>query len=93
MLKAPLSDIRSGILSCLILLFVVILYATGFEKHDILQGFPFFRPVSWLHALWCVWMPGMLAAADPRKKTLPWVPIRCSACCIPSGFGKRPMPL
>lgn len=74
MLKAPLSDIRSGILSCLILLFVVILYATGFEKHDILQGFTFFRPVSWLHALWCVWMLDMLAAADPRKKHCPGFP-------------------
>ena len=72
MLKTPLSDIRKRyifrlIARCVILLFFVILFLTGFEKHDILQGFAFFQKFSWLHVLWVLWMLDMLQQLVPAK--------------------------
>ena len=48
MVKTPLSDIRKRYITrlvgrCFILLFAIALYITGFEKHDVLQGFAFLR--------------------------------------------------
>ena len=56
-MKTPLSPIRKRyifrlVARCLILLFALTLYITGFEKHDILQGFSFFHKFSLLHLLW-----------------------------------------
>ena len=72
MLKVPLSDIRRRYIArlasrCFILLCVFALYLTGFEKHDILQGFSFFEKFSWLHLLWIIWMLDMLSQLYPAK--------------------------
>ena len=72
MLKVPLSDIRKRYIArlvgrCFILLFTFVLFFTGFEKHDILQGFSFFRKLSWLHVLWVIWMLDMLFQLIPAK--------------------------
>ena len=72
MLKVPLSDIRKRYIgrlvarSC-ILVCAVILYFTSFPRHDILQGFDFFRKLSWLHLLWVLWMLDMLQQLIPVK--------------------------
>ena len=72
MLKTPLSDIRKRytvrlVVRCFILIFALFLYFTGFEKHDILQGFAFFHKFSWLHILWGLWMLDMLQQLIPAK--------------------------
>ena len=72
MLKTPISHIRKRyiirlVARCLILLCAVVLYITDFEKHDILQGFDFFRKLSWLHLLWALWMLDMLQQLIPAK--------------------------
>ena len=72
MLKTPLSDIRKRyifrlVCRCVILLCAFILYLTDFEKHDILQGFDFFRKASLLHVLWVLWMLDMLQQLIPAK--------------------------
>ena len=71
-MKIPPSHIRKRyivrlVARCAILLFAVALYVTGFEKHDILQGFAFFHRFSWLHILWCIWMLDMLQQLIPAK--------------------------
>ena len=71
-MKKPLSDIRKRYMARLvgrscILLFAVVLFLTGFEKHDILQGFAFFQKFSWLHLLWVIWMLDMLFQLIPVK--------------------------
>ena len=71
-MKKPLSDIRKRYIARLvgrsfILLFAVALFLTGFEKHDILQGFAFFQKFSWLHVLWVIWMLDMLFQLIPVK--------------------------
>jgi len=71
-LKAPLSDIRKRYIlrlvgRCFILLFAIVLYFTGFEKHDILQGFSFFRRLSWMHVLWVIWVLDMVFQLIPVK--------------------------
>jgi len=72
MVKTPLSDIRKRytarlVVRCLILIFALVLYFTGFEKHDILQGFAFFHKFSPLHILWGLWMLDMLQQLIPAK--------------------------
>ena len=72
MLKTPLSDIRKRYIirlvgRCFILLCAIVLYLTGFEKHDILQGFDFFKKLSWLHVLWVIWLLDMLFQLFPAK--------------------------
>ena len=72
MLKVPVSDLRKRYIArlagrCVILLWVFALYFSGFEKHDILQGFAFFRKLSWLHVLWAIWMLDMLFQLIPVK--------------------------
>ena len=71
-MKTPLSPIRKRyifrlVARCLILLFALALYITGFEKHDILQGFSFFHKFSLLHLLWGIWMLDMLQQLIPAK--------------------------
>ena len=72
MIKTPLSDIRKRYIArlvarCVILLCAFILYLTDFARHDILQGFDFFRKVSFLHVLWILWMLDMLQQLIPAK--------------------------
>ena len=72
MVKFPVSDIRKRyifrlVARCVILLLAFVLYFTGFEKHDILQGFAFFKKFSWLHVLWVIWMLDMLQQLYPAK--------------------------
>ena len=72
MLKVPLSDIRKRYIARLvgrsfILICAVLLYFTDFARHDILQGFDFFRKLSWLHVLWALWMLDMLQQLIPAK--------------------------
>ena len=71
-MKTPLSPIRKRyifrlVARCLILLFALALYISGFEKHDILQGFSFFHKFSLLHLLWGIWMLDMLQQLIPAK--------------------------
>ena len=72
MLKIPVSDIRKRyiirlVARCVILVAVFVLYFTGFEKHDILQGFDFFKKFSWMHVLWVIWVLDMLHQLYPAK--------------------------
>ena len=72
MLKTPISDIRKRyiirlIVRCLILIGAVALYFTDFARHDILQGFDFFKKFSWLHVLWVIWMLDMIQQLYPAK--------------------------
>ena len=72
MVKTPLSDIRKRYITrlvgrCFILLFAIALYITGFEKHDVLQGFAFFERITWMHVLWVIWMLDMLFQLIPVK--------------------------
>ena len=72
MLKVPLSDIRKRYIArlvgrCFILLFTIALYLTGFEKHDVLQGFTFFKKLTWMHVLWVIWVLDMLFQLIPVK--------------------------
>ena len=71
-LKVPISDIRKRYIvrlvgRCVILIWVLVLFLTGFEPHDILQGFSFFHKLSWLHALWAIWVLDMLFQLIPVK--------------------------
>ena len=72
MLKTTVSDIRKRYIlrligRCVILLLAVFLYAADFPRHDILEGFSFFRKFSWLHVLWVIWMLDMLFQLIPVK--------------------------
>ena len=72
MLKTPVSNIRKRYIArlvarCVILLCAIALYFTDFARHDILQGFDFFRKPSLLHALWVLWMLDMLQQLIPVK--------------------------
>lgn len=72
MIKTTLSDTRKRYIArlvgrCVILLCVLVLYATVFARHDILQGFSFFHKLSWLHVLWVIWMLDMLFQLIPVK--------------------------
>ena len=72
MIKTPLSDIRKRYIArlvarCVILLGAFILYFTNFPRHDILQGFDFFRKASLLHVLWILWMLDILQQLIPVK--------------------------
>ena len=72
MLKMPVSDIRKRYIArlvcrCFILVGAFWLYFTDFARHDILQGFDFFKKFSWLHALWLIWMLDMLQQLYPAK--------------------------
>ena len=75
MIKSTLSDIRKRyilrlICRCFIFLAAVILYLTGFEKHNILPGWAFFHKFSVLHLLWVVWLMDMLSQLIPMRKTI-----------------------
>ena len=72
MLKLPISDIRKRYIARLvarsiILICAFVLFFTNFPKHDILQGFDFFKKFSWLHVLWVIWMIDMLCQLYPAK--------------------------
>ena len=72
MVKHPISDIRKRYIlrlvgRCVILLCAIVLYFTDFARHDILQGFDFFRKVSLLHVLWAIWVLDMLFQLIPVK--------------------------
>ena len=72
MLKVPVSDIRKRyiirlIARSMILVVAFVLYFTGFEKHDVLQGFAFFHKFSVMHLLWGLWMVDMLSQLIPVK--------------------------
>lgn len=74
-MKLPVSDIRKRyiirlVCRCIILVFAAFLVFTDFAPHDILRGLDFFRKVSWLHALWVIWMLDMAAQLFPIKKTI-----------------------
>ena len=70
--KPPISDIRKRYIlrlvgRCFILLVAFVLFFTGFDRHDILEGFSFFHKLSWLHVLWVIWMLDMLFQLIPVK--------------------------
>lgn len=72
MVKSPISDIRKRYIirlvgRCIILLLAFVLFFTGFDRHDILQGFAFFEKFSLLHVLWGIWMLDMLFQLIPVK--------------------------
>lgn len=72
MAKVPISDIRKKYISRLvgryiILICALILFFTNFPRHDILQGFDFFKKISLLHILWIIWMLDMLFQLIPVK--------------------------
>ena len=50
-----------------ILLLAFVLFFTNFPRHDILQGLAFFHKLSWLHALWVIWMLDMISQLVPVK--------------------------
>ena len=82
-MKLPVSDIRKRyiirlVCRCIILVFAAFLVFTDFAPHDILRGLDFFRKVSWLHALWVIWMLDMAAQLFPIKKPSRWVLTRSS---------------
>lgn len=52
---------------CIILICALILFFTNFPRHDILQGFDFFKKLSWLHVLWVIWLLDMLFQLFPAK--------------------------
>jgi len=71
-LKVPVSNIRKRYIArlvcrCIILICAFVLYFTNFARHDILQGFDFFKKLSWLHALWVIWMLDMFQQLFPAK--------------------------
>ena len=75
MIKTPLSEIRKRyivrlVCRCIIFLAVLALYVTGFEKHNILAGFDFFRKPSVMHILWVIWLIDMLSQLIPIRKTI-----------------------
>ena len=75
MIKSTLSDIRKRyivrlVCRSIIFLAAVILYLTGFEKHNILHGWAFFHKFSVLHLLWVVWLMDMLSQLIPMRKTI-----------------------
>jgi len=70
--KLPVSDIRKRYIArlvgrCIILVFAFVLFFTDFAPHDILQGFDFFRKLSWLHILWVIWVLDMAFQLFPVK--------------------------
>ena len=70
--KPPISDIRKRYIlrligRCFILLVAFVLFFTGFDRPDILEGFSFFHKLSWLHVLWGIWMLDMLFQLIPVK--------------------------
>ena len=72
MLKMPVSDIRKKYIArlicrCVILACAAVLVFVNFAPHDVLQGFDFFRKLSWLHLLWVIWMLDMLQQLYPAK--------------------------
>ena len=72
MVKVPVSDIRKKYIArlvgrCIILVCSLILFFTNFPRHDILQGFDFFKKLSLLHVLWVIWMLDMLFQLIPVK--------------------------
>ncbi len=58
------------VLRCLIFLACVWLLGVHPEELDILQGWNFFRRLSPLHLLWCVWMLDMLWQLIPVQQKL-----------------------
>ena len=72
MIKRTLSPIRKRYIArligrCVILLWALALYFTDFSRHDILQGWDFFRKLSLLHILWGIWMADMICQLLPAK--------------------------
>ena len=75
MIKTVISDIRKRytvrlVCRCFIFLAAVVLYLTGFDKHNILAGFDFFKQFSLLHILWVIWLIDMLSQLIPMRKTI-----------------------
>ena len=75
MIKNPISDIRKRYIlrligRCIILLCALVLFFTDFDRHDILEGFDFFKKFSLLHILWVIWLIDMLSQLIPMKKTI-----------------------
>lgn len=72
MAKRTVSHIRKTYIARLFgrsILFIcaLILYFTNFARHDILQGWDFFRKLSWLHLLWVLWIIDMVCQLIPAK--------------------------
>ena len=72
MVKVPVSDIRKKYIArlvgrCIILVCTLLLFFTNFPRHDILEGFDFFKKLSLLHVLWVIWMLDMLFQLIPVK--------------------------
>ena len=71
--KEPMSQIRKKYFwqlagrSC-ILLICLMVYIFSPEYFDILEGFAFFKKLSPLHLLWCIWMLDMIYQLFPVKK-------------------------
>ena len=56
---------------CIVLVLCFVLYALRPEEFEVLEGWSFFRELSWLHLLWLVWAVDTLQQIVPIKNKLP----------------------
>ena len=56
---------------CIVLVLCFVLYALRPEEFDVLEGWNFFRELSWLHLLWLVWAVDTIQQIVPIKSKLP----------------------
>ena len=56
---------------CIVLVLCFALYALRPEEFDVLEGWNFFRELSWLHLLWLVWAVDTIQQIVPIKSKLP----------------------
>ena len=56
---------------CIVLVLCFVLYALRPEEFDVLEGWNFFRELSWLHLLWLVWAVDTIQQIVPIKNKLP----------------------
>ena len=56
---------------CIVLVLCFVLYALRPEEFVVLEGWSFFRELSWLHLLWLVWAVDTIQQIVPIKNKLP----------------------
>lgn len=56
---------------CIVLVLCFVLYALRPEEFEVLEGWSFFRELSWLHLLWLVWAVDTLQQIVPIRNKLP----------------------
>ena len=56
---------------CIVLVLCFVLYALRPEEFEVLEGWSFFRELSWLHLLWLVWAVDTIQQIVPIKNKLP----------------------